>query len=395
MPEPMFGIEGIRLKPSSAARLGQVAKSLPILLILAMPLLAGCSGEPADSPEPSEQQAEPTSADAPGESEARKLEPAATTAKQDSPSETVDRGLARTDPDGRKWIGDIPYDVWFDDPLAVVTDESAVAGGAANQPAAEPGPEPSASASTSKTPATPIATPADRAWSELISIQVLDDEVKAARNTLNEYLQSVGRFNQNLDQIRVRAAVLAALGEVAAQHQEQTAWTGNARYVRDLGAKIEEQAQERGRTAFDAARLPFDQLLDLLGAGRPTGLAEPNPQAEFAERADRGSLMKRMDEAYKWLRQNKATEADFGNDPEDAVHEAAVLAALSAVIGTEGYTSADEPEYRKHVEELVAGSSQMTAAVQNGNFAQFSEALSRVDKKCNECHREYRFADEF
>src|SRR5262245_37935545 len=29
------------------------------------------------------------------------------------------QGLVRTDETGRKWIGDIPYDVWFDDPLAV------------------------------------------------------------------------------------------------------------------------------------------------------------------------------------------------------------------------------------------------------------------------------------
>jgi cytochrome c556 len=281
--------------------------------------------------------------------------------------------------------------VWFDDPLAVVADERPVASSAETGSTAPT----THQAVPNRSPDDPHVLAAGRDWSALIAIEILDDEVKRIHNALKQSLQSAGRYNQQFEDVQVHGAALAALAEIAAQHPAQTAWQSNARYVRDLGARIEEQAQERGRAAFDGVRLPFDRLLDLLGAGRPTDLDEPDADAEFAERADRGGLMKRMESALEWLRQNKSTEDGFAKDADDTLHETAVLAALSAVVATGGYTSADEPQYNAHIAALIEANFELTEAVQAKNFQNFSQALARVEKKCNDCHQEYRFADEF
>jgi len=370
---------------ATCKRFGRTPSGLPIVAAFIAVLCVGCGKEPSS----------PTNSSGPPQAAPE------TTAESKQPAEADDavpdatgRGIVRTDADGRKWIEDVPYDVWFDDPLAIVADDQPVAVSAETVSTAAAAPTTSEAAAIGS-PDDPRVAAAVRDWAALIAIEILDDEIKRIHNALNQSLQSAGRYNQSFEEVQVHGAALAALAEIAAQHSEQTAWQGNARYVRDLGARIEEQAQERGRAAFDGVRLPFERLLDLLGADRPTDLEEPDADAEFAERADRGSLMKRMETALQWLRQNKSTEDGFAKDADDTLHEAAILAALSAVVATGGYTSADEPEYQAHIAALIDANLELTGAVQTKNFGNFSQALARVEKKCNDCHQEYRFADEF
>jgi hypothetical protein len=305
------------------------------------------------------------------------------------------QGLVRTDQKGRKWIDDIPYDVWFEDPLAVAAKGEVVPdGGPGASPSDANGGSTAAEASLAAiSPSSAATLDSSRDWSALMPVQVLEDEVKRIRNQLTAGLQSVGRYNSNLKELQIAGAELAALAGIGWQHAEPTSWKDSAPLLQTYGAAIEQASQETGRTAYDAARSAFESAAVLLDGGQPAEQAVPPADNQFAASADRTGLMKRMDRAFKWLRGNVATEKDLQREQANTLHEGAILAALAAVIATDGYTSADEPPYQGHAGGLISDSSELTAAVRDADFAKFNDTLTRIEKRCNDCHREYRFEE--
>ena len=225
-------------------------------------------------------------------------------------------------------------------------------------------------------------------------MELLNSEVKRIRNELAVGLQSVRRYNGRYKEIRVDGATLSAIGAIAIVHPDPVGWKENARYVRDLGTTIEENSQKLGRKAYDATKLPYEQLVDVLAGNKPAGLPDSEPTMPFSDHADRGGLMKRMDMAKEWLKQNVHTDAVFKQQRDKVRHEASLLAVLGAVIADKSYDSADEKGYAAHAREMIAAARAMVAAVKSENFTGFTAALGRVDKKCDECHVDYRFKDD-
>jgi cytochrome c556 len=301
----------------------------------------------------------------------------------------------RTDASGRKWYGNIPYDIWFNEPLTVAAENTAVA--AANVPTTTPDVKPSAGEQplAAPTPAgsdTPASTAATGAadWKALAPISVLEAETKKIRNHLTESLKSVGQYNANYKDIQADGATLAAIAAIVLEHPDPISWKENAAHIRDLGAKIAQEAQGLGKKPFDATQIPFEQLIVILDGSKPQGLEAAESTVDFAERADRGGLMKRMEKSFEWMKKNVTTESVFKSEKETLLHESAVLAALASVIATEGYTSADEDEYKGFAKGLIDASRGITQDVQSENFTGFTNNINQVQKKCDECHVEYR-----
>ena len=368
--------------PSLQAAAGPL---LAAALLCACP--AGC-GDPSPSGEggPSAA-AEPATPTPPPETPEQR--PSAPTAAQDETR-------IRTDAQGRKWIGNVPLDVWFDDPLGVAANSSEVAASppaASTPPASTPSPESPPTAPT-REPDHPDAS--GTAWESLISAAVIDAELKAIRNDLTQALQSLGRYNGNYQEIQSDGATLAALAIIARQHPEPINWKEQSRYVRHLGTQLNEEADALGRAAFDATENAYLQLLAVLDGNVPPDLPADLPQTvPPGEAADRYGVMRRMDGAFQYLRKNINTEQILQAEKNKALHEAAMLTALAAVVSDHSYTSADEQEYATAAKGLIESSLQMQRSVQADDFDGFSTALSAAEKRCNQCHQGYRFADDF
>jgi len=352
---------------------------------LAIGLLSGCGGGDSNSS---------TSAgtDTKGTSKTGSADkhPKTTGGNGHRPTEqTTANGLIRIDSDGRKWFGKVPMDVWFDDPLGVAGDTQSVSRTPTGPGSKPPMGHPSGGTSTGGTPSGGAVD-----WKSLASMELLNSEVKRIRNELTVGLQSVRRYNGRYKMIQTDGATLSAIGAIAIVHPEPVGWKENARYVRDLGTKIEESSQKLGRKAYDATKLPYEQLVDVLSGNRPAGLPDAEPTLPFSDHADRGGLMKRMDIAKEWLKQNVQTAAVFKEQGEKIRHEASLLAVLGTVTADKSYDSADEKSYAAHARELIAAARAIVAAVDSDDFTGFTTALGRVDKKCDECHVDYRFKDD-
>lgn len=321
----------------------------------------------------------------------------------DATADLDQRVTVRTDSQGRKWLGDVPYDVFFNDPLKVAAEGGPASNGVENRSVAA---APATSAALPKTPnamtaanpaektlpdATKSVGPSQNDWIQLVEIDILDAEVKRIRNELAAQLQSVGKYNSHYQEIAVDGTALAAAAEITAEHSGSLSWKNNAPLVRDLGMKIHAAASGPGGTAFQATKTPYEQLVDVLDGNVPAGVAASPPRRDFAEVASRDAIMKRMDHSFQWLKKSGSAQQVIKKQSANAIHESSLLAALGRVIAVGHYDSADDPKYKAHADDLSKSAAAVAAAVKSDDAAAFTDAVGRVQKRCDACHADFRF----
>jgi hypothetical protein len=378
-------------------------------------LLAGCgagSSLPATGAAPvSESPAQavapakrpPSTKDASQTSAANEVRPPATPEaalqpQEDEAATSERRVTVHTDARGQKWLGDVPYDVFFNDPLAVAAEGRPASTSADNQslsasPAKAPHPATSGGSVPEKGPAADGKSnaPSKHDWNRFVEMDVLDAEVKRIRNDLAAQLQSVGKYNSHYQEIAVAGATLAAVAEIVAEHAGSVSWKNNAPLVRDLGTKIHDAASAPGGQACQATKTPYEQMVDALDGNVPAGVAPSQPERDFAEVASRDAVMKRMDRSFQWLKKSGPAPQVLRKQSGNAIHESTLLAALGRVIAVGHYDSADDPKYKAHSDELTKAASDVAAAVKSDDASAFSDAVGRVQKRCDACHAEFRF----
>ena len=293
-----------------------------------------------------------------------------------------------TDAEGRKWFGEVPYDVFFDDPLGVAND---------NEPVAMTSPPDMGSASV-KTPdpgtkaeANPVTAAASGDdWPSAITAEELNAEVKAIRNFLNPKLQNTGQYYSNMSMIPHHAATLAALAGVAAQHPGEISWKADALYIRDLAGSMNEKPLQRSPTFQRRLLGLFEQISDTLNRSRPADLEEPDAEASIADYAEMPMLMKRMDEAYKTMKTNAGSEPAFRKNTDMIRRQAAALGALAKVITTEGYGYEDDDEFIAFAKTVMQESRNMVDSTTLESFESFDASMSKAYASCTQCHTGYK-----
>lgn len=338
--------------------------------------LAGCGGsKPA-----------PATSDAPPQTGSTTVaQPVATTTTQAAKEPEVDPKRKET-----KWIGSVPYDVFYDRPWEIAADRSVLPGTQATSLTPDPG---GAKVAEGNMPAPADATPAaagsDVDWAALIPIEILNTEVKVTRSKLQTNLQSLKNYNAEVKSIATDGAYLAALAATAERHSGEVSWKANAKFVRDLAFKVYESAQGNGRTAFEATQLPFEQLCTVLDGGPPPEM-ESQEKVSFGDVAYLNELMKWLEPTFNSLKANVNTEARMKEDPETLERQLRSLALVGRIMGDGSYASAEEPKYQGFVNDFVGGSEEALAAAKLGNFDGFQSSLNRVQTSCSECHPVYR-----
>ena len=282
---------------------------------------------------------------------------------------------------GKQWIGEVPRDIYFDDPLSVAADKRPVGGAAV---AGAPTTDPAAGKSTE--PDTPPATASAGDWKTVIGIEPLKTEVKAIRNSLTGHLQNVGKFNSGLKAIPSEGATLAVLASVAAAHSGDVSWKKNAKFIRDLAGQMLTKKLARGRKSFEQVKTPFETIVEILDGGNPAELPASKDQAAFSDVAEFGYLMQRMDRGFKWIQGNARDEESYKEHAVKVRHEAAVMGVLARVIKEEGYGWNDDEDFVKHADAMLDACLSVEKAVSSEAFADYDKAITKIDQLCTQCH---------
>ena len=347
----------------------------------------GCGGGQQPAPEP--QAAAPAPAGQPS---------AAGTAPAAAPAVTP-AAAAAVDPDRKetKWIGKIPYDVFYDQPLSIAANTTSI-GGTQETSVTPNQPNPVAEAGTANMP-TPATggSPAPAAgagidWAKTMPMEMLMTEIKTLRSQLQTNLQTVATYNRGVNEISNDAAILAGLIGIVERHPEETNWKPNAHIVRELAYQVYSNAEGSGRSAYEKTQLPFEQLCTIMdGGSAPEVDAEPN--APFADYAYLSEIMKWFEKRFTDLKSNVNTEARLKEDPLAIERRLRMLEAFGRMMGTEGYSSSDEKKYQGFVTMFVDGGMSAVDAAKAGDFDAYQAALNQVQTSCGECHQQYRGSD--
>lgn len=312
---------------------------------------------------------------------------------QDSASTTTERRPDEVweDESGRRYLGSVPYDVFFDHPLAVAAEGQSVATTAGEPPSRRPDSEDAASVESS-----PVSDSTDEpmetagpGWDSVLPVEVLESEIKSIRNFLNQKLQSVGAYNSSVTMIPAKAATLAALAAIAEEHGGRISWKNDAGYIRDLAASMNDSVLQRGPKDQRRLLAVFENLVDTLNRSRPSDLEPPEPDTGLADVADMRLLMMRLEQAEQRLR-TEVNESAFESRRDVVRHEAAMLSTLMRAMTTESYGFADDTEFVGHGQQIMKAGHDMQAAAEAGDYGAFELALSRLAGTCQACHRDYK-----
>lgn len=300
-------------------------------------------------------------------------------------SKSKDATGATTDAKGRKYVNKIPYDVFFDNPLQVVNSNKNATAPA--ETPAEKTTEPKPAPSTAAAPA--AGKGGGIAWQTMLPMEELQSEVKSIRNSLTKTMANQGTFNQNFKPISQDGAELAALAGIVLEHPEAVGWKDKAQYVRDFSAQVSQSAVGLGKENFDKTKAAFQKLSSVLDGSIPADAGDVPETRPFNEAASRKGLMKRIERAKDWLKQDVNSEAKFKSKSSEIQHEAGVLAALATVITTNGYEYHENDDYQQFAKSLIDGAKEAAAASKDESYDKFQQAVDKVNKSCTDCHGSY------
>ena len=294
----------------------------------------------------------------------------------------------RVDDKGRKFINNIPLDVFFDNPLEIVSSNKNPAG-TADAPPTAPTKTEAAPPASNTSGATPPAKTGETAWQELIPMDELQGEVKSLRNSLTKAMTNPASYNSGFKAIAIDGAEMAALAGIVQQHTDTLSWKDKSQYARDFGAQLNQSAVGLGKENFEKTRAAFQRLASVLDGSIPADAGNVPENRPFHEAASRKALMKRIEKAKDWLKQDVNSEAKFKSMAAQIKHEAAIISALATVVTTEGYEYVTEDEYQKHARSLIDGALEASSASQDESYDRFKQAVDRVNKSCTDCHATY------
>lgn len=183
---------------------------------------------------------------------------------------------------------------------------------------------------------------------------------------------------------------MAALAGIVSEGGDGVNWKPNAGYIRDYGFEIFDSAKGPAKPNFDKTSAAYENLQSVFTGSIPAGATEPAVQRPYSEVANRFYLMRRMKLAFDALKLNINTEAKLKSDQETAQLEVMMLAALSKIVSSKDYTSADEPEYQGFMQEILKNCQSAAVAVKEQQFEVFSNALNAIDVTCKNCHSQYK-----
>ena len=297
----------------------------------------------------------------------------------------------RVDEKGRKFVNQIPYDVFFDNPLELIRNNTNTVTPAADAAPKESRPNGPSTTSSSKpsVPASAATTSTGSEWHQMIPMEELQGEVKSVRNSLTKAMANQGSYNSNFKEIAIDGSELAALAAIVLEHSDSLTWKEKAQYVRDFAGQLSQSAVGLGKDNFEKSKSAFQKLTSVLDGSVPADAGDVPQSRPFNEAASRKGLMKRIERAKNFLKQDVNSEAKFKSLSDQIRREAALISALGTVITTSGYEYTSEDDYQQHAKTLIDGGKEAFLSTQEETYDRFKEAVDKVNKSCTDCHASY------
>ena len=226
-------------------------------------------------------------------------------------------------------------------------------------------------------------------WSEVISAEFLEAEIKAQATIAENATRIAGPFKAKEYKTAQSAfSMLSIMFGVLAQYDEEIRWKENATGMRDELAKA--AAACKTGDQYQAAKVQATSVGDLVRGIKidvPAGQGTP----AWSSLAEINAIMQRMElSQQKRMRPALASEADFKAEKEMIMHEASIMAVLAEVIQDKGFDAADNDDYQGWARSMKVAAIEIVTACKQDAHANATSNAAALGKACNDCHEGYR-----
>jgi hypothetical protein len=301
------------------------------------------------------------------------------------------------DKKNRIWIENVPYEVWFKNPLEVLgdptllsLDQSSLNQNIKKSLAINIHKDNSPDKSIRQNSEIKSSGNQDPLWKKLITAKLIKDEINSIRNHLNGSFRSVAQFNKSLEQIELDCTMLASLGFLVESQNLAVSWQNSAWDVIHLSTKISESSVSRGRKNFKTGKTFFDRLSTLLEGNQSVQNDSPQQLKDLSEIAERSSIMERMEQINDLLTSEINSEKKFEANQKKLIHESSLLAILTQTILNGSYESSEEEKYKDAGSNMVKEALELSKSAIDNDYSRWTELTNRIRKRCDQCHAEYR-----
>jgi len=236
------------------------------------------------------------------------------------------------------------------------------------------------------------ATDRGYAWSKHISGETIEDEIKAIKASVDRTVTTPAKFKGGgYSDARNDFSVLAAMFAMINEYDGEVRWQGSAPVARDLLAKAGINCKAGTDLSFREARLRKQDLQDLIGGGSLSAIEPAVTQNDWSSICERSPIMVRLDGAInERLLPWTANVAEMKTQRAKIIHEAEIVAALTAVLEREGMDDADDSDYTAFCDIILKESAAIVSAAKDGDNDRAQSALGRINIACDDCHEDYR-----
>jgi hypothetical protein len=228
-------------------------------------------------------------------------------------------------------------------------------------------------------------------WSQLITAEVIEDEVKQISRRLSTEIDKPGPFKGgDFKKARTSLSTLAFLFGVTAEYNAEIRWKAEAAGLRDRFSRAGFNCKVGTDQSYEQAKARRGELEDLIRGDRPSTTPASTDQAWF-KIADRTPLMQRLEAAVDGkISPAIGSAGNFRRQRSTLTHEAQIVAAIAKVIAADGYDYADDEIYLEYAERLQEAARQLGEAAEKRDYQTAREAAGEMNKACSECHEDYR-----
>jgi cytochrome c556 len=240
------------------------------------------------------------------------------------------------------------------------------------------------------TPDSPASTTGNSRWLQRISSGSLESLVKESKLRLDGIVTTPAKFaGGGFEDARREFTLLALLFAVIEEYPEEVRWQKSASLAKRKWARVAAGTKVGSPQAYNEAKLRLQDLAEMLNGNT---LSDAGAADEFiwAEAVNRAELMKTLEAT---LRERMTPLAGDPKAVKEQPEEFSQLAELIETIGESlklpGMPEADQENYLKWCEEMIANAESLQQAVSLGNADAVKAASAKIDQSCSNCHNDF------
>lgn len=246
-----------------------------------------------------------------------------------------------------------------------------------------------AEAPSTNTTGTDTAT-GDSRWLQRISSASLESLVKESKLRLDGIVTTPAKFaGGGYEDARREFTLLALLFAVIEEYPEEVRWQKSASLAKRKWARVAAGTKVGSPQAYNEAKLRLQDLTEMLN-GNPLSDAGAAEEFVWSEALDRAALMQTLEAT---LRERMIPLAGSPKTVKEQPEELTQMAELIETIGESlklpGMSEADQENYVKWCEEMIANAESLQQAVSLGNADAVKAASAKIDQSCTNCHNDF------